>query len=132
MRLLSALMLFEAAIVIYAVASEAFRERPVTAMLAIAMVGAAAIALNLEFFGVRILYDAEGIETRSPWRRRRRIPWEATRIVRYTPILKWYELKTVGHGTVRMHDYLAGRASLIEELENRGVVIDGVERPIER
>ncbi len=46
-------------------------------------------------------------------------------------MLKWYELTTDGYGAVRLHDYFAGRKSLLEELERRGIVIQGVERPLE-
>jgi len=81
------------------------------------------LPLCLEFFGVRVEFDAASIRTRSPWRRNREIPWSAVNRVWFSQALQWYVVKTDGFGRVRLHVYLNGVESLLSELEARGVPV---------
>lgn len=80
----------------------------------------AALALHLESFYVSIRYDETGLHTASPWRRSRFIPWSAITSVGFSAGWQWYVLYTKGHGCVRLHLFLSGLQTLLEELENRG------------
>jgi len=75
--------------------------------------------LHLEFSWVRILFDEQGITTRSPWRRSRQVPWAEVKKVSYNAILQWHVIATRGHGKIRMHDYLSGIPEFLEELGTR-------------
>ena len=77
------------------------------------------VVMGLEFFGVRVAFDAAGLQTRSPWRRPRVIPWDAVRTVTYSPALQWHVVGTDGYGKVRLHDFLGGKAALLAELDRR-------------
>lgn len=81
------------------------------------------LPLHLEFFGVRVEFDAAGIRTRSPWRRKREIPWSAVNRVWFSQALQWYVVQTAGFGRVRLHIYLSGVESLLSEIEARGVSV---------
>jgi enamine deaminase RidA (YjgF/YER057c/UK114 family) len=85
------------------------------------------LSLHLEFFGVRIAFDETGIRARSPWRRKRVIPWSAVTNVWDSPMLRWYVVETTDFGQVRLHDWLSGTDTLLSELERRGVLV--VRRP---
>jgi hypothetical protein len=82
------------------------------------------LPLHLEFFGVRVVFDASGMRARSPWRPKRLIPWSAVTRVWYSPMLRWYVVQTAGLGRLRLHDYLSGTDALLSELERRGVSVD--------
>ena len=81
------------------------------------------LSWHLEVFGVRVEFDGGGIRTRSPWRRRREIPWSAAQRVWFSHTLQWYVVQTAGFGRVRLHIYLSGVESLLTELEARGVPV---------
>ncbi len=82
------------------------------------------LPLHLEFFGVRVAFDASGMRARSPWRPNRLIPWSAVTCVWYSPMSRWYVVQTAGFGRLRLHDYLSGIDALLRELERRGVPVD--------
>lgn len=73
--------------------------------------------LHLEFSWVRILFDEQGITTRSPWRRSRQVSWAEVKKVSYNPILQWHVIATRGHGKIRVHDYLSGVYEFVMYLE---------------
>ena len=81
------------------------------------------LSLHLEFFRVSIRYDSTGLHTSSPWRRNRFVPWSAITGARFSPILQWYVLSTSGLSYVRLHLYLSGLQSLLDELTTRGISI---------
>jgi hypothetical protein len=89
-----------------------------------ALLGGATFALHREFFGVRITYDDEGIQTRSGWRSSRTIPWSDIQKGWYSRALQWYVIQTGNHGRIRLHDFLDGRESLISELRRRGIRVE--------
>ena len=82
-----------------------------------------ALSLHLEFFGVRITFDASVIRVRSPWRRLRLISWSAVTRVWYSSMMRWYIVETDGFGYLRLHDYLSGTDTLLSELERRNVPV---------
>ena len=129
MRLVTLLRTFVAVVVVCLILV-GVQEQPIATFVA-TLVGVAAVAANLEFFGRRISWDEWGVESRSPLRRTKKIPWQAVKAISYRPVLKCYELTSDGYGAIRMPDYLCGRAWLIEELENRGIVVSGIHRPLE-
>ena len=81
------------------------------------------LSLHLEFFAVRVTFDAKGITSRSPWRRKREIPWSVVERVWYSQAMQWYVIQTIGFGRVRLHIYLSGVESLLHELEKRSVPV---------
>ena len=81
------------------------------------------LSLHLEFFHVSIRYDTDGLHTSSPWRRNRFVPWSAITGIRFSSALQWYVLSTSGLGHVRLHLYLSGLQSLLNELASRGFSI---------
>ena len=81
------------------------------------------LSLHLEFFHVSIRYDAAGLHMASPWRRNRFVPWSAITSAGFSPTLQWYVLSTSGLGYVRLHLYLSGLQSLLDELTTRGISI---------
>lgn len=87
---------------------------------------AACLMLFLEFRCVAIWIDGDGIETRSPWRKARRIPWTAVRSYGYSDVNYWHRLTTEGFGIVRVSSLLSGVESLHEILLTRAEV-QGIE-----
>jgi len=81
------------------------------------------LSMHLEFFHVTIRYDADGLHLTSPWRRNRFVPWSAITGARFSLALQWYVLSTTGYGYIRLHLYLSGLRSLLDELAARGVSI---------
>ena len=81
------------------------------------------LILHIEIFHVRVIYDEMGVRTFSPWRRRRLIPWSAIRRVYFSDPLKWYVVETAGHGRVRLHVFLSGVESFLDEIERRGLPV---------
>ena len=79
--------------------------------------------LHLEFFHVYIRYDDRGLHLSSPWRSNRFVPWSAITEARFSAACQWYVLATRGYGHIRLHLYLSGLQSLLEELSSRGVSI---------
>jgi hypothetical protein len=78
------------------------------------------MCLHLEFFGVTIRFDDAGLRTTSPWRRSRFIPWSAVTGIRFSTLAQWYLISTTEMGGVRLHLYLSGLPSLLDELARRG------------
>ncbi len=100
-------------------------------MMAICVVGVfflMILALHLEFFHVRICYDPGGLHLASPWRRSRFVPWSAITGARFSPVLQWYVLSTTKFGRIRLHLYLSGLQSLLDELLSRGIAIPAAAR----
>lgn len=94
---------------------------PGSKVTALAALFALVLIMHLEFFRVRVAFDEFGIRTRSPWRASREIPWAAVRRVWYSANLQWHVIETDGHGRVRLHDFLGGVDSVMEELRRRGI-----------
>jgi hypothetical protein len=98
---------------------------PLSAAALVAGFFALTLALHLESFFVRVAFDESGINTRSPWRAGRHIPWSDVRRVWYSPGLQWYVVDAGRHGRVRLHDFLGGVGSLLTELRRRGIPVEG-------
>jgi hypothetical protein len=102
------------------------KKEPQDGLIAISLVivfFAMIAVLHVELVGVRIVYDEAGVRTQSPWRHRREIPWSAMRRVSFSQAAQWHVVETSGHGRIRLHVYLNGIESLLEELQRRGVEI---------
>ena len=78
------------------------------------------LVLHLEFFHVSIRYDVHGLQTKSPWRRSRSIPWEDITGVTFQDTAQWYVISTTRYGKVRVPFWLSGVESLLTELQRRG------------
>jgi hypothetical protein len=72
--------------------------------------------LLVEGHWVRIKYDEEGIRTRSPWRRSRRIAWSEVVSCDYAEVNQWYRIHTRSQGIVRVSLLLHGVAGLLNML----------------
>ena len=81
------------------------------------------LIFHLEVFHVVIRYDADGLHLTSPWRRSRFIPWSTITGARFSSAYQWYVLSTTEHGFIRLHLYLSGLQSLLDELATRGGLI---------
>lgn len=81
------------------------------------------LPLHLEFFHVSVRFDVTGLHTASPWRRGRFIPWSSITGVRFSPLAQWYVLSTSQLGHIRLHLYLSGLQTLLDELARRGFAI---------
>jgi hypothetical protein len=74
------------------------------------------LPLHLETFGVRITWDKENIHTKSPWRKRRTIPFSAVRSYDFSASMQWYRIHTEGHGIIRLHQFMRGIPELLRAL----------------
>jgi hypothetical protein len=90
-------------------------------------IGAIGVYLCLEFFCVRIEFDDECIYTFSPWRARRRIPWDAILQCRHSDLNQWYVLVLRSQGTIRVSRYMCGAEEFLAKLETmRGIKTSGL------
>ncbi len=82
-----------------------------------AMSIATALFLVLEFFLTEIWFDAHCIHIRSPWRKRRTVPWSA--VSHYSFSVAWgaHLLHTTGFGIIRVDTFLLGFKPFQERLE---------------
>ena len=81
------------------------------------------LVMHLEVFRVSIRYDAAGLRLRSPWRPNRTVPWSAIKEATFSKAMLWYVLSTAGLGKVRLHLWLSGLNSLLDELAAHGIAI---------
>lgn len=79
------------------------------------------VPLHLEIFRVAIRLGDRGIETRSPWRPRREIPWVSIGGFRFVERRSWYVIETDHHGTIRAHTMLNGIETLLNVLDRRKI-----------
>jgi hypothetical protein len=76
---------------------------PILGWLAvIGLMVALILPLALEVFFVRIAWDDSNIYTRSPWRLPRTVPLSSVQSCDYSVKLRWYRIRTRGHGIVRL------------------------------
>jgi hypothetical protein len=92
------------------------RNRLLGFALTVTFFGAMLGPLFIEFWGVTIEWDDENIYARSPWRKPRKIPMAAVTSCDFSIWLQWYRIHTNGLGTIRMHKYMSGIASLLNAL----------------
>ncbi|HEV7406065.1 MAG TPA: hypothetical protein VGO11_24175 [Chthoniobacteraceae bacterium] len=85
------------------------------------------LILHLEFFHTSIRFDVHGLQTKSPWRRNRTIPWEDITGITFDKKMQWYAISTTRYGTVRVYMWLSGIQSLLQELARRGFTIPEAE-----
>lgn len=90
--------------------------RILTAVLAAVPFVALILPLYLEVFWVSITWDDANIYTRSPWRRRRTIPFSAVKSCDYSTSMQWYRIHTDGYGIVRLHSLMRGIPDLLRAL----------------
>lgn len=95
----------------------------VVAAIVVSIFFFANLSLHLELHYVQIKYDSSGITTVSPWRSSRRIPWSDVKIASYSAVARWYVIDTVSFGRIRLHDYLNGVQSLLDELVVRRIEV---------
>lgn len=81
------------------------------------------VPLHMEFFKVRIAFDSNGINTRSPWRAARSIPWSVVERAWFSQAMQWYVVQTKELGRIRLHVYLSGVQSFLAECEARGIPV---------
>jgi hypothetical protein len=105
-----------------AVAFASERER-ILAVCAMSAFFLMVLSLHLEFLYVVTRYDSTGLHLTSPWRRSRVVPWSAITGARFSHALQWYVLSTTSFGHIRLHLYLSGLRSLLDELSARGISI---------
>ncbi len=74
------------------------------------------LPLHLEAFGVCITWDKENIYTKSPWRKRRTIPFYAVRSYDFSATMQWYRIRTEGYGIIRLSQFLRGVPEFLEAL----------------
>jgi hypothetical protein len=83
----------------------------------------AILAMHLEFHYVRVSYNSDGITAFSPWRASRVIAWPAVNRAWYSAAAQWHVIDTANSGRIRLHDFLNGVQSLLDELESRGIPV---------
>jgi len=71
----------------------------------------------LEVLFVRVRITESHLEVRSPWRRRRVIPWTAITGYEFSEINRWHILSTKGFGKVRLSCYLSGVDQIAAHLD---------------
>jgi hypothetical protein len=72
----------------------------------------AVLALAANWWLTQIRVGPEQLEVRSPWRRRRSIPWDAVRALRGG--MKGYRIETATAGLVRFNQLQRGHRELLE------------------
>lgn len=78
--------------------------------------GSLTLVLHLEAFGTRVTWDDRNIYTKSPWRRRRIIPFAAVRACDFSQTLQWYRIYTEDQGIIRLHTLMRGVPELLSAL----------------
>lgn len=61
------------------------------------------VPLHMEFFKVRIAFDSNGIDTRSPWRAARSIPWSEVERAWFSQAMQWYVVQTKEFDRIHLH-----------------------------
>ncbi len=74
----------------------------------------------LAFFW-KVGYDVDGIYCRSPWRRRRFIPWNDVERVRFSDLWKHWVVETRSSGSVTVPELAIGAKSAIEQWEENHI-----------
>lgn len=92
---------------------------PLMAGLSLLVFGLPSAILLLEFFVVRIGFDEERIECRSPWRLRRTIPWTSVQSCSYSDFAKWWVVDAGVHGKIRLSNWLSGQKALLAMMKSR-------------
>ena len=82
----------------------------------IVLSGLILVPLLVEFYGVKITWDNQHIQTSSPWRRPRTIPTTAVSSCDFSIWAQWYRVHTEGHGTIRVHKYMTGIPEFLRDL----------------
>ncbi len=78
----------------------------IIAGLALFFIGSGTAGI-IETFGARVLVSSEGLESRSPWSRPRRIRWTDVRAVTYNPFMHWIAVSGDGK-VIRIGEYMSG------------------------
>lgn len=66
---------------------------------------------------MRLAVGPDGLDCRSPWRRRAIVRWEEVADVSFTGPLAWFEVRTTGGGRVRVPTHLGGLDAFLETCE---------------
>lgn len=82
--------------------------------------------LTLESWFSRIVLDDDGLRTRSPWRRRRSIPWTQVTECKFSQKLQRWVLDTRDFGKVRLSAMLVGADIVRGYAEQRQIPISGL------
>lgn len=93
---------------------------------------ALAAPLALETFAKRVLVDAAGVESRSPWTGRRAFAWPELAAVEYNAAMQWYVLRSRGGVVIRVNVYMSGLSTLAEKIRAHapsGVDLGALDRP---
>lgn len=83
-----------------------------------------AAVLHAEFHHALVRYDMLGMHFISPWRGDRLLAWDDVRRVAYDSFNDVYKIESATQGKFKLHKYMSGIESLIEELAERGVQVN--------
>ncbi|MGL4419341.1 MAG: PH domain-containing protein, partial [Gemmataceae bacterium] len=61
-----------------------------------------------------LIVGPEGLDCRSPWRRRIVMPWMLVESVRYAPINAWYVIRFTGGGRFHLPAIVPGSAEFLK------------------
>lgn len=86
------------------------------AMMLVALFTVIILPLHLEVFFTSITWDDSNIHTRSPWRRRRIIPFSAVAGCTFSKTMQWHRIRTTQYGVIRLHSLMRGVSVLLEAL----------------
>jgi hypothetical protein len=115
MRGLGVAMLVLGAFFLYAASRSSLDQRGI-AWAVSSVLAAGGLYIFLEVFLVRIEFDESFIYSFSPWRGGRRIPWTDILSFTFSPLNRWYVIRTRGHATLRVSTFLSGVGRFLQRL----------------
>lgn len=122
---LKAIGAFFAVMLVYAPTYELLHGRALPAIVIGSFTALLGVPIFLFAFFWRVGYDEHGIHTRSPWRRRRFVPWGDVVRFEFSSITKQWVIHTKSHGTIRINELVPGASHMISEIKQRGMRSEG-------
>jgi hypothetical protein len=77
------------------------------------------LPLFMEFFGVKIAFDENSIYCYSPWVKNRIVVWDEIEEIEFSESMQWWVIKTKNKGKIRLHVFLSGIPTILEEIKNK-------------
>lgn len=121
-----AVLAFVIAIGVSYAASKASPDQVLPAVLCTIGFYVGSICLMLEFFVVRIAFDAASIRVRSPWRRSRTVAWSEVVSLEYSSAMQWHVIATRSQGAIRIPDFLSGKDDLFAAVRTNTLAAAGL------